>query len=168
MAELGINNNPIDLHVVKWHSKLDALLGSEDLLKLGASNYKTNSLEIEHRKILFYFEYVLQEVNKHAVIKNNTLSIFINIENGDVILPELKSPNLTIPESIVRAKNGNYVIPIYDEVKVSEINFKEIIEVKPLESEILENPPTKTNLKISQLIRTNHLNEEESREIIKC
>lgn len=55
LEEIGIKNYP-DFHVIQWHNKFDALLGSEDLLKLGSSiNYRNNILEIGNGKIPFFF-----------------------------------------------------------------------------------------------------------------
>lgn len=56
LREFGINCY-INFHVLDWHDNFDALLGSEDLRKLGAKiNYNNQTLQIKNIKIPFFME----------------------------------------------------------------------------------------------------------------
>ena len=55
LYELGIFDN-VHLHVIDWHARFDALIGSDDLKRLGAKiDYKSCILEIGNIKIPFLF-----------------------------------------------------------------------------------------------------------------
>ena len=155
-----------NLHVVNWHTKFDALIGSEDLNMLGAKiDYKNNILEIVGLKIPFAFEYTSSQI-EYKTICNKFINIPVTIENGEVLLPELQlTKEIIIPESIVTAKQGMCLVPTGQD-KPIEINFSERIPVIPtFENELVEPQIEKTKLNIRPLIRLDHLNEEEKKSI---
>lgn len=163
--ELGIEDN-LELHVIEWHSKFDALLGSEDLKKLGAQiDYKTNTLKIGSKTIPFVFQYVSPIIKPYKVTALNYLKIPVSVENGDVYFPETQlTTELTIPDSIVTAHNGKCLFPVDQRI---EINFKERFQVTPLcEVNICKPPVNKEKAKISEKLRTTHLNSEEKLAIV--
>lgn len=166
--EIGIQK-PIHFHVVDWHEKFDALLGSSDLRKLGAKlDYKSNTLEICDISIPFYLEYTNKKIKPIKFNLNNFIKVPVTIENGDVIFPELKiNENSTIPESLTTANNGYCIFPV-DKQNNLEINFSERIEVTPLlEHEICNPPKNSQNFKLLDHIRLSHLNNEERNKIVK-
>ncbi|POS82905.1 hypothetical protein EPUL_005149 [Erysiphe pulchra] len=168
LYELGIHDN-IHLHVVDWHDKFDALLGTSDLRKLGANiDYKTNILEINNFKIPFHLEYNSTKLPPQKCKINNSLKIPVSIEKGEVILPELKFKNFTTPECLVKAQDGFCVLPVAQSMKNICVNFSERIPVIPLQEAEISNPSFDNNqFKLTNHIRTSHMNSEEKREILK-
>ena len=165
MYELGIQDN-IHFHVIDWNPKFDALLGSEDLKRLGAKiDYQSNLLEIGNKNIPFLFEYSSCKLTPQKSLANNYISIPVSIEEGDVIFPELQLMNITIPECIVTAVQGQCRMPIDNQI---EVNFTKRIPVTPLcETEILEPPRISEKPNFSEIIRTSHLNPEERKLILQ-
>lgn len=169
LYELGIFDN-IHLHVVDWHQKFDALLGTSDLQKLGANiDYKTHTLEINNMKIPFNLAYSSTKLKPKKFEANNFVKVPVTIENGDVLLPELNFQEFSTPECIAHAKNGFCFIPTSKPNQNNiEINFSERIPVTSLlETEISTPPLESQNFRIAKNIRTSHMNSEEKREILK-
>lgn len=165
LKELGIDY-PIQFCVVDWHNHFDALIGSEDLQNLNAKiDYQDNTLKIGNTCIPFILGYTSRKVAPQKIKTTNILKIPVSIENGDVILPELKlTDKLVTPESILTADQGYCTLPVDQPI---EINFNERIQVTPLfHSDILEPPRIKMKPNILKLIRTNHLNDEERKRIL--
>ena len=176
--ELGLET-PIKMRVINWHNRFDALIGTKDLAKLNAKiDYSTQTINLGPIKIHFYLEYnnknILNENSNFT--KNQPLQIPVTIENGEVLVPEIRiNDNLTLPECIVEAKNGNCTIfnPFNESI---DINFKERIDVEPVDYFSVTNQ-TETNSEkydtnvmtkpmVLNSIRTDHLNEEEKSKII--
>lgn len=169
LYELGIPEW-IHFHVIDWHDHFDALLGSEDLINLGAKiNYKNNVLEIGEIHIPFLLEYTSIDKNSKPSIVNNLIKIPVTIEHGDVIFPELQiTENVIIPESLITARNGYCTFLLDPNIKESEVHITERVKVTPLIEEEIQSPPNeKKQLNIPEAIRTQHLNVEEKSEIIK-
>lgn len=165
LHELGIHDC-IHLHVINWHDRFDALLGSEDLQNLNAKiDYETNTLEIADRSIPFSLEYTTRELEPECVYAQHSIKIPVSIHSGDVLFPETAiNENVLIPESIVTAENGYCLFPLETDI---EINFHERIPVIPLnETDIIPPPKFHNKTDISQVIRTEHLNQEEKNEIL--
>lgn len=169
LSELGINNS-IHFHVINWHSKFDALIGSDDLMNLGGTiDYKNNKLVINDIEIPFYFGYVSKKITPRKSTGCDCIRIPVSIENGEVIFPETKiTENVCIPESVVIANEGYCLFPL-DEPLELDINFTERIDVTPLTRDDISEPPKINNQKskISDVIRTSHLNLEEKQAILK-
>lgn len=167
LYEHGINH-PIDFRIVKWHDKFDALIGSQDMETLNAKiDYGKNVLEINHVEIPFILEYTSDQINCTPRNFNNHLKVPVTIENGEVIIPQIKLPNNTYtPESIAIAKDGYCILPIDKECNIA---FSHRIPVTPLfESEICDpNKIKNPNFSIEDNIRINHLNEEEKHKIVQ-
>lgn len=169
LSELGIPDW-IHFHVINWHNHFDALLGSEDLIHLGAKiNYENNTLEIGETHIPFLLEYTSVNTTVNPTVINNLIKIPVTIENGDVIFPELQlTDDITIPESLITASNGYCTFLLDNQIDESEIHMTERIKVTPLIDEEIQDPPTRINqLNTHEMIRTQHLNAEEKTEIIK-
>lgn len=169
LKDYGINNN-VNFHVVQWHDRFDALLGSEDLRKLGAKiDYNQQNLEINNIQIPFYFE--LNPFNfkplKHKA--KSYVKIPVNINNGQIVVPQLElDNNVIIPELVTYARDGYCIVPIQNLSKEIDINFHHRIDVEPLTNfELSLNPGTnKEKFDVSKAIRIDHLNLEEQAEII--
>ncbi|MGR0243461.1 hypothetical protein ACUWC2_28630, partial [Klebsiella pneumoniae] len=70
---------------------------------------------------------------------SNSVKIPVTIEQGDVLVPEIKLPkNLVIPESIATAQNGSCLIPL--DVPNIKIHFTERIPVLPLSDSDFKTP----------------------------
>lgn len=112
LQEIGIHQN-INMHVIDWHKKFDALLGSSDLLKLGANiNYTRNTLKLNKIEIPFYLEHTSKLIPTENVNLNNYIKIPVTIENGEILFPETKlNKDYIIPECISKATNGYCVFP---------------------------------------------------------
>lgn len=167
LEELGVKEN-IRFHVVDWNPNFDALLGSEDLDRLGAKiDYESRTLQIGTKKIPFYYEFLSKKLKPQNLIAHNCIRIPVSIEQGDVIIPEFRlKDNTIIPESIATAKNGYCTIPLGIEDPI-EISFSERLSVIPLCENDMSPPPKHIQaLDLSKAIRTSHLNEEEKRTIL--
>jgi hypothetical protein len=153
---------------LQWHERFDALLSSHDFQKLNAKiNYENQCLEINNVKIPFFIELNPLNFIPFSQRTNNHLKIPVNIENGPVVIPKLTNGKIIVPESIAIAKNGICTIPI-PEIKTTEIHWKQLVDVQPLVNVNIEKPNVpKTNINISQVIRTSHLNPEEKDEILR-
>lgn len=169
LYELGIHEN-IHLHVVDWHTKFDALIGSSDLQKLGAKiDYQTNILEINDLQIPFFFEFTSNKLDQNKLIINNFVKIPVSIENGEIIFPEtILSEDIVLPESLAIAQNGYCHLPMPLDKNNVEINFNERINVVPFEfqAEIINPQKNNNPIKLSNNIRTSHLNSEEKAKIL--
>lgn len=166
LEEFGINNF-INLHVIPWHTKFDALIGSHDFRKFKAKiDYSDNTLELNSIKIPFYLEFVDKEIYFISRVRDSKVTIPVSIESGDVIIPELEiKHDLSIPECITTARNGFVELPL-DTTDIFNLNFKRRMTVKPfIEEEVTDPPKFSQKLNISALIRTDHLNSEEKQAI---
>lgn len=167
LSEFGIHKK-FNFHVIKWHDKFDALIGSEDFEKLGAKiNYETYVLEIKDLKIPFFMELNSKNFVPCSQLAKTHATIPVNIDNGQVIIPELIVNNYCIPESIAIAKNGFCTIPIEEDREI-QINFLRPIEVDPIINIEMNQKPNSNfvDLNISNVIRTQHLNSEEKQNIL--
>lgn len=146
-------NNPVKFRILKWHDKFDALIGSNDLENLKAQIcYKNNTIKLNNIVIPF------QLGNK----KNNLIPV--NQIDGYAYLPQtILNDNSIIPPSIHKIINGHIEIPnliINDPL------------IKPLEVQNLNNFNIRTTKKTDKhsfdpnVIRTNHLNNEEKEKLI--
>lgn len=166
LQELGVKT-PLEFHVVDWHDRYDALIGSQDLTHLGVKlDFSNRTLTLNGVKIPFHFQFTNNSLKRPVCSNvNNVITIPVNIEEGEVILPEIKiNNNISSPEAIVYVKEGLCQMPVDTAI---EVNFQERIEVTPINQEDIKNPKIpKMKKKISELIRTNHLNSEEQRVII--
>lgn len=81
----------INFHVLKWHDRFDALIGTHDLKRLKEKiDYSDNTLKIVNNKIPFFIE--LNPLNFTRLKQNisNIIKMLVNIENGPVQIPEIK------------------------------------------------------------------------------
>lgn len=167
LSEYGISDN-INFHVLKWHDRFDALLGSHDFQQLGAKiDYQNRTLEINNKRIPFFIELNPQNFEPFYQTVNNVVSIPVNIEQGEVVIPEMNIGDICIPESLAYANNGMCQLP--SDKHDTELYCHEPIEVQPLiniDTNLPKQKPVKNKLNISELIRTNHLKSEENAEII--
>ena len=164
--ELGIDDF-IHIHVVDWHKRFDALVGSDDLKKLGAIiDYSSNTLKIGNLEIPFLFEYNSPTVTPQPVSVHNVIKIPVTIESGDVLFPETSiTPHVSIPESITTACDGYCLFPLEQDINI-DVCFTERIPVTPLWHIEMQNPPNlNEKANISNLLRTTHLNVEEKHAI---
>lgn len=164
--EFGIQNK-ITLHVIDWHTKFDALLGSRDMRQLKARiDYDKKILKLGNTKIPFVYEFTDTDIRPHKEKYENKIKIPVNVENGDVLLPEIKiSENCLIPQSIATAINGYVSLPIDSEV---ECNFAERLDATPLFTMEMKPPPNMNNkVDFSTSIKIDHLNPEERKTVLK-
>lgn len=166
LNEYGINHK-FKFHVLPWHERFDALIGSHDFQQMGAKiDYKNQTLEIGNLKIPFFIELNPHDFKPFRESVKNTVSIPVNIEKGQVLVPEIQTEEFYIPSFIAYAENGTCRIP-FEENREIEMNWHEPVEAEPLINVEIEKPgPEFTDLDISNIIRTQHLNLEEKAEII--
>lgn len=167
LSEYGIGTN-INFHILKWHDRFDALIGSHDFQRLNAKiDYRNRVLEINNKKIPFFIELNPQDFEPFYQTVNNIIKIPVNIEKGEVIIPEIEIGDICIPESIAHANNGMCLVP--SEKYNVELYCQEPIDVEPLLNIETNHPrriPSIAQFNVSNIIRTNHLNSEENAEII--
>ncbi|KAF2904484.1 hypothetical protein ILUMI_01687 [Ignelater luminosus] len=107
-----------------------ALLASEELRKLGAKiDYNKQNLEIHDIKIPFFFEVNPLNFRPFRQKTRNYIKITVNIDEGQVIIPQTQLNHLEIPESLVHAKDGFCIIP-FEEVDLDEdISLRDADEI---------------------------------------
>lgn len=131
------------------HKKYDCSLSFKDLTALQCTIDLKNNLDIN------YYEDI------------NDFSINVNVKDGNVLVPSIRiNENIILPESICKAKNYKVFLPI----EINNIATNEILPVTPLENylEVQQMEENESNsIKINEIIRTNHMNEEEKSAIIK-
>ncbi|GJQ70428.1 hypothetical protein Trydic_g18697 [Trypoxylus dichotomus] len=166
VAEYGIEKY-IDLNVVKWHDRFDALLGSEDFQNQGAKiDYENHTLELNKVKIPFYFELNPSTFKPFSQKASKYIKVSVNIEEGQVLIHETSIDNIVIPESIAFAKDGYCQLPFEEEREVN-INFHHPLDVEPVVNyEFQALRPETSRMDISNLVRTEHLNPEDKRELL--
>ncbi|KAL3277809.1 hypothetical protein HHI36_013151 [Cryptolaemus montrouzieri] len=167
LKEYGINHK-INFHIVNGHDRFDALIGNHDLQILGAKiNYENNTLAIGKIVIPFFIELNPQNFVPIKQRITNKNIIPVNIENGPVLIQEIRTDSFVIPESITQSVNGICTISLEQE-KPIEVHWHEHLDVQPILN--FEEKGNKfiypTDLDIPTLIRTNHFNSEEMFEII--
>lgn len=166
LQEFGINHL-VDFHILKWHDRFDALLGSDDFHKLGVKiDYGTQTLEIGQTRIPFFMELNPANFKPFTQTAKRSIKVPVNIEQGQVLIHETEIGDIVIPESISYAEKGICTIPLEEERKVN-VNFYAQLDVEPLtnfETNNFQNKSTHTN--IENVLRTEHLNPEERIKII--
>ncbi|KAL3285464.1 hypothetical protein HHI36_024352 [Cryptolaemus montrouzieri] len=131
LKEYGINHK-INFHIVNWHDRFDALIGSHDLQILGAKiNYENNTLAIGKIVIPFFIELNPQNFVPIKQRITNKISIPVNIENGPVLIQEIRTDSFVIPESITQSVNGICIIPL-EQDKPIEVHWHEQLDVQPI------------------------------------
>ncbi|GJQ86388.1 hypothetical protein Trydic_g8478 [Trypoxylus dichotomus] len=106
-------------------------------------------------------EYGIENQKASSYIK-----VPVNIEEGPVLIHETRIDNVLIPESIAFAKDGYCEIPFEEEREVN-INFHHPLDVEPVVNYEFQAPrPEAPRMNISNLVRTEHLNPEEKRELL--
>ena len=139
-------------------------------------NYKTGFLITPFTKIKLLFHKTRTNLNLITISPRcqQVIKIKSSISNGEIIIPHQKIHNCEIPENLTISKNGEAITTILNNtIKPITLNFSEPILVETFDRKDVENidfnhieDSTFTNLDISK-IRTDHLNHEEKREIIK-
>lgn len=174
----------------KFHDFFDGLIGLPDLEKLNLI------IDLKNRK-LFNKNPILPILhfhrNKH--VENNNYSLMeisgltsqiirvpVDKENGDILINETKiNSNLIIPPQLTKAKRNfasveirNITEQISHFHRDKVIRTNEFVEIETAEANFLQNNdqnlekfPVTTYQQVKELIRTSHLNDLETREIIK-
>lgn len=166
----------LDFLVFKFHNYFDGLLGIDNLQKLQISiNTSQKCLSSPYATIN-----LLDKPNymsgKHMIPSHSKLitKLPVDIQNGDILLPNtFISNNFIIQEGVYRATNWHIIAPI---TNISDQDKTFYIE-QPLKVELLNHetitfdenqicPSPPTSLPIDSLLRLEHLNSEEKKEIL--
>ncbi|GJQ88495.1 hypothetical protein Trydic_g4858 [Trypoxylus dichotomus] len=128
---------------------------SEDFQNLGAKiDYENHTLELNKVKIPFYFELNPSTFKPFSQKASKYIKVSVNIEEGQV------------PESIAFAKDGYCQLPCEEEREVN-INFHHPLDVELVVNYEFQAPrPEAPRMNISNLVRTEHINPEEKRELL--
>lgn len=179
-----IRAEPFKFYLFDFHRHFDCLLGMDNLLLLQASiDFKNKKLTTLNAEIPLNFQnnthnslnIVTIEPQCEQVIKINVK----NKKNGEVIIPCIKIDDLEIPECLATVNNHEAYCVI-----LNPSNTKKVIDfTQPLNATDFDEYDTKTystpkspnlnNLDSKKLafdlskIRTQHMNSEERREILK-
>lgn len=165
----------------KFHDFFDGLIGFDTIKMLGAQIDAANSCirtpnsiiqlnlrETPKKPVSCY------EINSHEIVRIN---IPVNIDNGDILVPPRIIQNCEFKETLTTAINGYAWTEVIN--KTNQDEFIELIE--PIKVISFEKPiadkydifniaikPNSTKLHdIENLIRTEHMNDEERYNIIK-
>lgn len=178
----NLNNKLLlKFHIFNFHKYFDCLLGLDNLIKLNAIIDLNNNLLITpSSKIKIEF----LDLSKNSTQINNYITVgpkseqiikikTKNIKNGEIVIPYTKLNNLEIAECITKVINHEALCTI---INPSENDITVDLST-PLLVENLENYDiTNSNINNfnaenfkfnSELIRTDHMNDEEKFEIIK-
>lgn len=115
------------------------------------------------------------EINSHEI---SLVKIPVSESYGDILIPEIKTDNYYIPESISTAHKGFANIEIHNySDQNSIVKFKDPLKVTPISEETHElfnvetithkSQSTRNDININNLIRTEHLNLEEKQKLTK-
>jgi hypothetical protein len=166
-----------------FHDFFDGIIGLRDLLKLKLSIDLTHNRLISDSLIIPLFFRQTHEksftfsVDAHEVMK---IKLPVNCLKGDVIIPEQKIKALYVPETLTTADNGfantevhnntNNRITLTLESPINVISFptsqQQHFDFFHLDSFLTKSKNIKHSPDIQNLIRTDHLNDEEKKAIL--
>lgn len=174
--ELGVQNLDLEFLIYDFHDYYDGLIGKDALKKLKATiDTEKDLLIVDNKKIQLETRPTFSTKTFKIPAKSRLcLKLPVNEESGQILIPDTYiDKNLFISEGLYEAKNWTSIVPVYNncnEAKVfqlaiplitypvqsfAEFNFSQI------HSEQSEMIP------IEKSIRTDHLNSEEKKEILK-
>lgn len=165
------SNQEIKLYVFNFHDYFDCLIGVDVIEGLGIKiNLKERILETKSEKIKLEVYNTETELHKVEVFPECEQVIELrvkNIQNGEVLIPEKKLGGCTIQEGVATVVNGKTYCTIHNPT-----SQQFTLTTRPIVmEEFTEHYTTSSNLNHMttnphfsfDLIRTEHLNEEEKR-----
>lgn len=158
-------NTPVNFRVMKWHKYFDALIGTADFAKLGAKiDYGTNQVTLAGKVIPFHFHSSNKQKNFQPDTSLNCTAIPVNIQQGDVYVPQFECKGVHFPDAILHAENFQILYPTNTKL---EQEFTEPILVEPLENMSIQPLEINsiTDRDIREHLRTQHMNNEEQNAI---
>lgn len=162
-------------HIYKFHNVFDGLIGLDLLQKLKASvNLSTKQLITEHAKNPI----LMMESGVHnlfeAMVKSNSTNVLklpVKAKNGEILIPETKINQCTLPALVTTANQGYALVeisnPTCNDIIISiDSPLKTIPLSNNFECYSFETPLPKPQ-NIESLLRTDHMNLEEKQKITK-
>lgn len=164
LSEYGIDH-PVKFRVMQWHQYFDALIGTADLLELGATiDYGKNVITIGDQDIPLLFHSSYKQDDFHVSDNPKFLSIPVNTKEGEVYFPSIERKGVMFSDAILCANNYQVQYPTN---KHLNIDFDYPVSVEPLQN--VDVQPLEINSigddDIINYLRTQHMNDME-REII--
>lgn len=158
-------HHPVKFRVMQWHKYFDALIGTADFLKLGATiDYGRNVITIGNKEMPLHFHSSYKQSDFHASKDPRFVTIPVNIKQGEVYFPSLEYEGIMFSDAILYAENYRVQYPINKQLNV---NFDHPVAVEPLPN--IDIQPLEINSieddDIIKHLRTQHMNDLE-REII--
>lgn len=158
---------PIKFRVMEWHKYFDALIGSADFKKLGAKiDYATEQVTLAGKTIPFFFHSAYKQKEFKPAKDANTVTIPVNINHGDVYVPQFEHNGHFFSDAILHAENFQVSYPT--EVSL-ESDFKNPIFVEPLEGMNIESVEINSisDHDIQSYLRMQHMNDLEREATMK-
>lgn len=107
-SEYGINH-PVKFRVMQWHNYFDALVGTSDFLKLGATiDYGNNIITIGNQDIPLHFHSSYKQSDFQVSKDPRFMSIPVNIKQGEVYFPSGEYEGSTLIRELMLISNTLY------------------------------------------------------------
>ena len=175
--EFNVENIDIKFLIYKFHDYFDGLLGLNALKSLkGIIDFDNDSLVIGKTKIKLYYKPTITS-NKTLILSQSfeILKLPVDKQNGDIFIHNLYIDDIfLIPEGVYSVNEWIILAPVYN-ISPNEAEFfiSQPIKVNT-PSQIIEfnfqqikSQSNSFSTNIQNLIRTDHLNEEEKFHIIR-
>lgn len=164
--------------VFKFHNYFDGLIGIDALTQIKAKiDLSTQLLRTPNASIPLRLKPNITS-GKHIIPNHSKIIIElpVDVQNGDILMRRtMLSPYLHISEGLYKAENWfsqvevqntsneDQILYLEQPLKVESYSDEEYLEVNNWN---LENPSPSSFKEIKELIRTDHLNSEEKKELI--
>lgn len=165
-SEYGISTS-VKFRVMQWHNYFDALIGTTDFIKLGATiNYNENTISLREKVLPFHIHSSHKQGDFSATQNYNYVSIPVNIKQGDVYVPSFVHQECYFTDAILTAEN--YCIK-YPTEALLNVTFDHPVLVEPLDTILIQPVEINsiTDAEIKDFFRTQHMNDAERESIFK-
>lgn len=175
-SEFNSDSN-LKFYLFKFHDVFDGLIGLDNLKLLNANiNFPQSKLITEHSTLpIEYYESQKAQIYSTTLKPNTITKVRLPVDkNGTIIIPTQDVQGAKINETLTDANNNfAYAELINDSEHELQISLKEPIKTSCIDleefhlysAEIL--PQDMQDINIHQLIRTDHMNNEEMTQILK-
>lgn len=172
------NQKQLKFFLFKFHGFFDGLIGLDNLQSLQATlDFKNGFLITPMARIkLHYFNVNSNNLNCITVAPRSeqVIKIKTSVLNGEILIPHQKLRGCEIPQSLSVARNGEAITTVLNSnISPATLDLSQPVSVEKFDLQDLQtielnnfNHSLKDTPDISNLIRTEHMNDEERQRII--
>ena len=103
---------PMEFKVMEWHNHFDALIGSADLLRLGARiDYREKVITFGNKKLPFSLQSFHKEPDVQISQDTKSSSTPVDIQQCDTYVPNSEHKDLHLSDSVFRTEDHKVVYP---------------------------------------------------------